>query len=82
MRHLSKITLTGLVLSLLALAGTLCAQTTKGTIAGVVTDAQGLVVPGAAVTAASIETGDVRSTTTGPQGEYRIEGVCLSGSAS
>jgi hypothetical protein len=41
MRHLSKIMLTGLVLSLLALAGTLCAQTTKGTIAGVVTDAGG-----------------------------------------
>jgi hypothetical protein len=82
MRHLSKIMLTGLVLSLLALAGTLCAQTTKGTIAGVVTDAQGLVVAGAAVTASAIEGGDVRSTTTGPQGEYRIEGVCLSGSAS
>jgi hypothetical protein len=36
-----------------------------------------LVVPGAAVTAAAIETGDVRSTTTGPQGEYRIEALTL-----
>ena len=77
MRHLSKFALTGLVLCLLALAGTLCAQTTKGTIAGVVTDAQGLVVPGASVTASAIEGGDVRSTTTGPQGEYRVEALTL-----
>jgi carboxypeptidase family protein/TonB-dependent receptor-like protein len=77
MRHHSKIILTGLVLSLLALAGTLCAQTTKGTIAGVVTDAQGLVVPGATVTASAIELGEARSTTTGAQGEYRIEALTL-----
>ncbi|PYX43664.1 MAG: TonB-dependent receptor [Acidobacteria bacterium] len=77
MRHHSKIILTGLVLSLLALAGTLCAQTTKGTIAGVVTDAQGLVVPGASVTASAIELGEARSTTTGAQGEYRIEALTL-----
>lgn len=60
MWQFSKFVLTGLVL---ALVGTLCAQTTRGTIAGVVTDAQGLVVPGAAVTAAAVEGGDVRSTT-------------------
>ena len=69
--------LTGLVLVALALVGTLCAQTTKGTIAGVVTDAQGLVVPAAAVTAAAADGGDVRSTTTGPNGEYRIEALNL-----
>jgi hypothetical protein len=78
MRQLSKFMLTGLMLSLLAFAGSLCAQTTKGTIAGVVTDAQGLVVPGANVTAAAIEGADVRSTTTGPNGEYRIEALNLS----
>lgn len=62
MRHSSKYVLTLLVVFALALAGTLCAQTTKGTIAGVVTDAQGLVVPGATVTASASEGGDVRST--------------------
>src|SRR5207302_1331606 len=48
-----------------------------GTIAGVVTDAQGLVVPGASVTASAIELGEARSTTTGAQGEYRIEALTL-----
>jgi hypothetical protein len=73
MRHSSKYVLTVLVVFALALVGTLCAQTTKGTIAGIVTDAQGLVVSGATVNAAAVEGGDVRSTTTGPNGEYRIE---------
>ena len=77
MRHLSKFMLTGLILFVLAFAGSLCAQTTKGTIAGVVTDAQGLVVPGASVTASAIELGEARSTTTGAQGEYRIEALTL-----
>jgi hypothetical protein len=77
MRHSSKYVLTLLVVFALALAGTLSAQTTKGTIAGVVSDAQGLVVFGAAVTAAATEGGDVRSTTTGTNGEYRIEALTL-----
>lgn len=75
MRHLLKYGLTSLVLLTLVLVGTLAAQTTKGTIAGVVTDAQGLVVPGAAITAAAAESGLVRSTTSGPNGEYRIEAL-------
>src|SRR5437879_4563640 len=49
------------------------AQTTKGTIAGVVTDKSGAVIPGATVTAASTETGDTRSALTGSNGEYRLE---------
>ncbi len=76
MQHLSKYLLTLLVVFVLA-AGPLSAQTTKGTIAGVVTDAQGLVVPGASVTASAAEGGDVRSTTTGSNGEYRIEALNL-----
>jgi hypothetical protein len=75
MRQSSKHVLTVLVVFALALSGTLYGQTTKGTIAGVVTDAQGLVVSGAAVTAAAAEGGDVRSTTTGSNGEYRIESL-------
>jgi len=65
------------LLVILALASTLFAQTTKGTIAGVITDAQGLVVPGATVTASAAEGGDVRTTTTGSNGEYRIEALTL-----
>jgi Carboxypeptidase regulatory-like domain/TonB-dependent Receptor Plug Domain len=75
MRQSWKYGVAGLVLLTLVLVGTLGAQTTKGTIAGVVTDAQGLVVSGANVTAAAIEGGDVRSTTTGGNGEYRIEAL-------
>jgi len=77
MRHSSKYVLALLVVFALTLAGTLSAQTTKGTIAGVVTDAQGLVVSGAAVTAAAADGGDIRSTTTGTNGEYRIEALNL-----
>src|ERR1700751_2169659 len=75
MRQSWKYGVAGLVLLTLVLVGTLGAQTTKGTIAGVVTDAQGLVVSGGNVTAAAIEGGDVRSTTTGGNGEYRIEAL-------
>jgi Carboxypeptidase regulatory-like domain/TonB-dependent Receptor Plug Domain len=77
MRQSCKYGLNGLVLLMLVLVGTLAAQTTKGTIAGVVSDAQGLVVSGASVTAAAMEGGDVRSATTGPIGEYRIESLSL-----
>jgi len=77
MRQSWKYGVTGLVLFTLVLVGTLSAQTTKGTIAGVVSDAQGLVVSGASVTVAAMEGGDVRSTSTGPIGEYRIESLTL-----
>ena len=49
------------------------AQTTKGTIAGVVTDKSGAVVSGAAVTATAAAGGETKSVTTGANGEYRIE---------
>lgn len=49
------------------------AQTTKGTIAGVVTDKSGAVVPGATVTATAANGGDTRTATTGQSGEYRLE---------
>jgi len=77
MRQSWKSGLTGLVLLTLVLVGALAAQTTKGTIAGVVTDAQGLVVSGASVTASAIEGGDVRSSASGSNGEYRIEALSL-----
>jgi hypothetical protein len=51
------------------------AQTSKGTIAGTVTDATGAGVPGATVTARDTLGGETRTTTTGGFGEYRITAV-------
>jgi hypothetical protein len=51
------------------------AQTSKGTIAGTVTDASGAVVTGATVTAKDTVGGEVRTVTTGNNGEFRIEAI-------
>lgn len=60
---------------LLALAVAAIAQTSLGTIAGVVTDPQGAVIQNATVTAISNATGEKHSTTTNAFGAYRIESV-------
>jgi hypothetical protein len=60
---------------LLAFAGALIAQTSLGTIAGVVTDPQGAVIPNATITAVSNATGEKHTTTSNGQGAYRIESV-------
>lgn len=73
MRLTARLVLAVFAIIALALMGTMSAQSTRGTIAGVVTDQQGAVVTGATVTATAVEGGEVRSATTGPQGEYRIE---------
>lgn len=64
-----------LLVALLVVSSLAFAQTTRGTIAGVVTDTQGAVVTGAQVTATPVAGGEPRSTTTGPNGEYRIEAL-------
>jgi outer membrane receptor protein involved in Fe transport len=51
------------------------AQTSNGTIAGVVTDSTGAAVIGAKVTATSVQTGEVRTATTNSVGAYRFESV-------
>lgn len=51
------------------------AQATKGVIAGTVSDKSGAVVTGATVTAAAKQGGETRSTTTGDNGDYRIESL-------
>jgi hypothetical protein len=63
--------LTGLLVVLLS-ALPARAQTTAGTIAGRVTDAQGLAVPGVAVTATNASTGFVRDSFTDEAGNYRL----------
>src|SRR5512140_1661963 len=62
-------------LLLVMFAGLAMAQSTNGTIAGVVTDNSGAVVPGAAVSATGVASGETRTTVTGNSGEYRIESL-------
>ena len=51
------------------------AQSPQGTIAGSVTDPSGAAIPGATVTATSVETNDKRTVTSNGAGAYRIEAV-------
>ncbi|HEX6879500.1 MAG TPA: carboxypeptidase-like regulatory domain-containing protein, partial [Terriglobales bacterium] len=67
-------TLFVLAVSLL-LAGSTSAQTTKGAIAGVITDPSGAIVQNATVTAMPVSGGEPRSATTGEHGEYRLEAL-------
>ena len=57
---------------LTALAGASSAQTFRGTILGTVSDPNGAVVPGAAVTARNVGTGIERTTTSDEFGNYSI----------
>ena len=50
----------------------LMAQTTNGVIAGIVTDAQGGVLPGVTITTRNTETGFTRSVVTEADGRYRL----------
>ena len=51
------------------------AQGTTGTLAGSVTDEQGLALPGVAVTATNLGTGFSRSATTDSEGNYTLPGL-------
>ncbi|MDQ3750822.1 MAG: carboxypeptidase-like regulatory domain-containing protein, partial [Acidobacteriota bacterium] len=53
-------------------AGSTFAQQITATVSGTITDPAGAVVPGAAVTAASIETGLAKTATTNDNGQYTI----------
>lgn len=48
------------------------AQTNTGTIVGIATDDTGAAIPGATVTAKNLGTGDVRTVTTGGDGEFTV----------
>ena len=74
-RLASVTALLAVVFVMLGLVGILSAQTSNGTIVGVVTDPQGAVVANATVTATSTQTGDIRKATTNSIGAYRIESV-------
>ena len=66
------------LLALLALcAVTANAQTSRGTVTGVVTDPNGAVVAGATITLTSAETSLTRTTTSNSEGVYRFDAVDL-----
>jgi hypothetical protein len=74
-RSASLTTLTlavGFLLAALALPRIGSAQVLYGSLTGTVTDKSGAVVPNAAVTLTNQGTGAVRTTSTGPQGNYRL----------
>ncbi|MBI4464772.1 MAG: TonB-dependent receptor, partial [Acidobacteria bacterium] len=48
------------------------AQVTTGTIMGTVSDSTGAVIPGSSVTIRNVETGIIRTATTGAAGRYRV----------
>ncbi len=65
-----------LFLFLLSLTSTLLvAQTSKGTLTGVVRDASGAVIPNATVSIKSQLTGEIRTTQSNESGEYRLDAV-------
>jgi hypothetical protein len=68
---------TAILCALLVLGGppALLAQSTQGTILGVVTDAAGANVPGATVTVKNEGTNAIRTVTTGDSGNYRVAGL-------
>jgi uncharacterized lipoprotein YajG len=73
-RLMNKV-IVALAIAVLLLATLCSAQTTKGTIAGVVTDDSGAVVQGATVTVIPKTGGENRTVNTGSIGEYRVEAL-------
>src|SRR5258706_1002094 len=70
MRNLRNLIFAALIISLLAFVPAAVAQTTSGTIIGVVTDTSGAAVAGASVTISSAQTGSVRTATTNSEGSF------------
>lgn len=73
MTALRKVLLT-LLMAFVGIA-TISAQTSNGTVIGIITDKTGATVSGATVTITSVENGAVRSASTNSDGTYRIDSV-------
>ncbi len=71
--------LSGSCAALLLVAAVAPAQQTSGRIRGTVLDPSGGAVPGASVTAVRVETGEVRSTSTGAAGFYVLPALAVGG---
>jgi hypothetical protein len=72
-----KIRLFLLITALLTFSLAAVAQTSRGTVVGTITDANGAVIPGATVTLTNLETTITRTTTTNDEGNYRFDAVDL-----
>ncbi len=68
-----SLTFAAAVLALLVASSGLAQGTATGQVLGTATDQEGGVLPGTTVTATNVNTGLSRSTTTGPNGFYRID---------
>src|SRR5215813_8239060 len=66
-----------LAATLLFLATSLLAQTSRGTVSGIVSDPTGAVLPGATIKLTNDQTGVSRTTTTNGEGLYRFDAVDL-----
>ena len=64
-----------LLVALVFMAPPAMAQTTNGVIAGIISDAQGGVLPGVTVTARNVDTGATRNITTEADGRFRLAGL-------
>src|SRR4051812_13566568 len=73
MRFRRQFTRAHLALFMLFAASSAFAQTlTTGDVAGMVTDATGAIVPGAAVTIKSVDTNEIRTAVANDSGQYRF----------
>ncbi len=66
-----------LLVALFSFSLTVAAQTSRGTVSGVVTDPSGAVVSGASITLTSAATGLSRTSTSNDEGFYRFDAVDL-----
>lgn len=66
-----------LIAALLSFSLVAVAQTSRGTVAGTITDPNGAVIPGATVILTNLETTVTRTTTTNDEGFYRFDAVDL-----
>lgn len=66
-----------LITALLCFSFVAVAQTSRGTVAGIVTDPNGAVIPGATVLLTNTETTVSRNTTTNDEGVFRFDAVDL-----
>ncbi|OFW41329.1 MAG: hypothetical protein A3J28_05315 [Acidobacteria bacterium RIFCSPLOWO2_12_FULL_60_22] len=64
-----------LLAAIVFVGGTLWAQSSSGSIAGVVEDESGAVIPGATVTVTNVDTGISRAVTSDGAGRYRVPGI-------
>jgi hypothetical protein len=69
-----RVLFAALVLSFLS-ASTICAQTYRASVRGTVFDTNGAVIPGASVSLTSLDTGEVRTSLSGAEGEFAISAL-------